>query len=332
MSLPSPRPAEPVDDYLRRITVSGELDEHVAGIIDGRRRTTWDPGVPIKDFVKAALKIFYWKPSWLLFSFKGRIGRKRYWLGALLAYLYFFLVPLPLILLLQADWLVLWVMTLLLATYMFLAVAVKRLHDLNLSGWWVCLQIALGVILPHSPLGEMLLFVPPILLGSWRGNAETNQFGYPQELCQQTGDRPNKPYRVIKHDTSQSWIEWDQAWINNNRINNNRVMSARPERAKNELPYFVNPLFGVHNPTVGKFCIMVLITTLPLGLLSVGLGWWFQHGWIGVAGISAVFVIGELIRQIRAGEISFSPMILLSIPIVMVVITPFYFFGQWLGT
>ena len=61
MSLASPRPAEPVDDYLRRITVSGELDEHVAGIIDGRPRTTWRLGVPVKDFVRAAMKIAYWK-------------------------------------------------------------------------------------------------------------------------------------------------------------------------------------------------------------------------------------------------------------------------------
>jgi thioredoxin len=61
MSLPSPRPDESTDDYLRRITVSGKLDEHIAEITQGRPRTTWRLGVPVKDFVRAAVKIAYWK-------------------------------------------------------------------------------------------------------------------------------------------------------------------------------------------------------------------------------------------------------------------------------
>jgi thioredoxin len=61
MSLPSPRPDESGDDYLRRITVSGKLDEHIAEITQGRPRTTWRLGVPVKDFVRAAVKIAYWK-------------------------------------------------------------------------------------------------------------------------------------------------------------------------------------------------------------------------------------------------------------------------------
>jgi uncharacterized membrane protein YhaH (DUF805 family) len=192
MSLSSPRPDESVNDYLRKITVSGELNKHVAGIIDGRPRTTWDPGVPIKDFVKTIRQMSAWgRPvpkkylvtialmimGWLLFSFKGRIGRGKYWFGMFLFYAYVFLAGIIGILVLELDFGPWMIFAILPGIWAIWAVYIKRLHDLNLSGKWMFVLVSLGIVLPHSLVGELLLFVPMIVLGSWPGIKEVNRFG-----------------------------------------------------------------------------------------------------------------------------------------------------------
>jgi hypothetical protein len=63
---------------------------------------------------------------------------------------------------------------------------------------------------------------------------------------------------------------------------------------------------------------MILVSTLPLGIISVFLGYNYQHGWIGVIVISAGWVLWN------GGP-------LLAVPATAIAISPWYFLGQWMG-
>jgi uncharacterized membrane protein YhaH (DUF805 family) len=74
--------------------------------------------------------------KWLLFSFTGRIGRQTYWLCTLGFFLFFFLISM----LLGSDEeglrAVPMLVVMLVSTFMGFAVAAKRWHDRDKSGWW----------------------------------------------------------------------------------------------------------------------------------------------------------------------------------------------------
>jgi len=120
--------------------------------------------------------------GWL--SFRGRIGRKDYWVAFIVAHLLLFAARIPLLVVAMlfgspphpTDFvgrglgLALAALGLLIFVLFFWSLSaalVKRLHDLKMTGW-------LAFFLP---LGYLLLFVPFLLLGCIKGTAGTNRFG-----------------------------------------------------------------------------------------------------------------------------------------------------------
>ena len=70
----------------------------------------------------------------------------------------------------------------------FAAITVKRLHDLNRSGWWVLL--ALAIPFAARPIGvspSTLLLMAFVLLASLPGSSGDNRFG----IDPRTAGRPN---------------------------------------------------------------------------------------------------------------------------------------------
>jgi len=125
----------------------------------------------------------------VLFSFSGRLSRGKYWLGLAIAFCVvvllvksFQFVSEPTLSLILAGTLSL------LYLLIMLAVAAKRLHDLNLSGWWACgfstaSYLIEGVVqFTEQPIfiasGVTLLwFAGAIWLGSAKGTPGQNRFG-----------------------------------------------------------------------------------------------------------------------------------------------------------
>ena len=142
----------------------------------------------------------------LLFSAKGRISRRDYWAGYLYSFL-FFLLPVLIVFAFYAaipiidgeppvDSLgilpfansyigkalaaLIWVPLLLCYSYTSFCVAIKRLHDLNHSGWFslyrvvptffITFSIAYGAL-------NLIAFVITIIIGSARGNISENKYG-----------------------------------------------------------------------------------------------------------------------------------------------------------
>ncbi|EMD9438743.1 DUF805 domain-containing protein [Burkholderia cepacia] len=111
--------------------------------------------------------------KWFLFSFEGRIGRLPWWIYALVSALLsvFFDADshrspdddLPLL-----GMLVLIVVAVV-AAWSSIAVGVKRLHDIDKSGWWMLL-----VFVPI--VGALALFV---MNGFIAGTPHANRFGEP---------------------------------------------------------------------------------------------------------------------------------------------------------
>jgi len=120
--------------------------------------------------------------SHFLFSFKGRIGRREWWLYLLLSFIptaildaawdqadsYPPLLLLPLLLISLAP---LW---------WYFATAVKRLHDCDMSGWWLLLML-----IPYA--GVIALFV---IHGFIAGTQGPNRFGIPYANVEPEADRP----------------------------------------------------------------------------------------------------------------------------------------------
>jgi uncharacterized membrane protein YhaH (DUF805 family) len=137
-----------------------------------------------------------WK--WLLFSFQGRINRAKYWLVALVS-----IVALIIIGVLIASLTTLGGAGALIAivigivcyvglVWAGLAVAIKRLHDRNKSGWWLLLFYIVPAVLngvakaliPDSVAGALLTLIGGIIgiwafveLGCLRGTDGPNQYG-----------------------------------------------------------------------------------------------------------------------------------------------------------
>ena len=129
------------------------------------------------------------KLSSLLFSFRGRIGRKQWWLGVLI-------IALATVLMLGiAFWssvpllAIPFILVVFVATY---ALSVKRLHDRGMSGWWALVFIFLpGVfdrwsdrLTEETPLWWVLVLIGSVLtiwglieLGFRRGTDGENNYG-----------------------------------------------------------------------------------------------------------------------------------------------------------
>ena len=104
----------------------------------------------------------------LLFSFSGRINRTRYWL-CLLVFCACLLTAAVIAFVPESDF----AMILILPPYwIYFAATVKRLHDLDRSGWW---SIALFFI----PVGVVILGIIP-------GTPGMNRYGADPQLTLQT--------------------------------------------------------------------------------------------------------------------------------------------------
>jgi uncharacterized membrane protein YhaH (DUF805 family) len=105
--------------------------------------------------------------KWLLFSFKGRIGRQTYWFASL-AFMAAFLFSGMLVDVLGEDTGGIVVLLLvILIGYMSIAVAAKRWHDRDKSGWW-----SLIALIPI--VGSIWMLIEN---GFLRGTQGPNRFG-----------------------------------------------------------------------------------------------------------------------------------------------------------
>jgi uncharacterized membrane protein YhaH (DUF805 family) len=95
---------------------------------------------------------------WFLFLFNGRLNRKGYWL---------FTAPIVLLAILgQQEVIVVNTIIMLCLVWISFAVIIKRLHDINKSGWW-----SLIVLIP------ILGGLATLALGFMKGSQGENDFG-----------------------------------------------------------------------------------------------------------------------------------------------------------
>ena len=127
-----------------------------------------------------------------LLSPNGRASRQEFWLGyiGMIAVLAFLIRTLPNLALYnqagrvwyrdELDHALRWPATaaVLIVGWPLIAVFVKRLHDLNVSGWWMIAMLALSPISKMVGVNSLILFlVPTILLGLIAGTTGANRFG-----------------------------------------------------------------------------------------------------------------------------------------------------------
>lgn len=109
---------------------------------------------------------------WILFSFEGRIPRRVFWAAEIGVRMASYAAVLPVVAFLegpQAEEVANW-MSLILTIpmlWMSLAIAVKRWHDLDKSGWWVLINFVPCI----GPLWAL------IETGFFRGTVGRNQYG-----------------------------------------------------------------------------------------------------------------------------------------------------------
>ena len=104
--------------------------------------------------------------SEVLFSFDGRINRAKYWLAQFIFAILGIVVSLLVILTAELA-IVLWVIYSIVIIWPALAVAVKRWHDRNKSGWWIFI-----VLIPI--IGSIWSFIE---LGCLKGTDGPNDYG-----------------------------------------------------------------------------------------------------------------------------------------------------------
>jgi uncharacterized membrane protein YhaH (DUF805 family) len=100
----------------------------------------------------------------LLFGFQGRMPRGKFWLAILFSWA----PPIAVVALFPPTWLPHWaiVPAVICWAWVRLTAAIKRLHDLDISGWW-----AISVLL--------IPMLPIIILGAFRGSTYENKHGPP---------------------------------------------------------------------------------------------------------------------------------------------------------
>jgi uncharacterized membrane protein YhaH (DUF805 family) len=125
----------------------------------------------------------------LLFSFQGRINRAKYWIAiityislviALIGFGFFFRF--------NAIFFVIAAIVFVALTVSGLAVGIKRLHDRDMSAWWLLvfyllppvldgLGRALGIPLIFSLAASAVSIWALVVLGFLRGTSGTNRYG-----------------------------------------------------------------------------------------------------------------------------------------------------------
>ena len=105
----------------------------------------------------------------LLFSFSGRINRAKYWLCLLIFYLSIFVAMYLSMNVFERDNVAIIALP---GVWIHYAAAIKRMHDLNKSGWWTVPWLCI-------PGGQ-------ILLGALRGTLGPNSYGDDPLMSPQT--------------------------------------------------------------------------------------------------------------------------------------------------
>lgn len=93
-------------------------------------------------------------PLWALFGFDGRLSREPYWLGFLLVFLVVTFATAPLAAPTEDEGVLISPVTFIVfiaAIWAQFALAVKRLHDRDLSGWF-CLILFAPILVMATPL------------------------------------------------------------------------------------------------------------------------------------------------------------------------------------
>jgi uncharacterized membrane protein YhaH (DUF805 family) len=121
----------------------------------------------------------------LLFSFFGRTNRAKYWLGVGIVYAIFGIATFLWLTFAQEakEWSAVFGCVMLTGVASLSSIYVKRLHDLDVSGWWVVGgSLALGALTSSretvvSNVVSFLLCIAMIWAGSAKGTEGENRFG-----------------------------------------------------------------------------------------------------------------------------------------------------------
>jgi|SRR5665647_3369902 len=130
--------------------------------------------------------------AWYFLSFKGRVSRREFWLGYIgLLAVCGLLTELLLSVAFHNQTGRIWsadelgralsmpfVVAIAMLLWPFMAISAKRLHDLNLSGWWLVAAAAMPFVsgLAHINLSTLLLMAVAVQ-GAVSGRPESNRFG-----------------------------------------------------------------------------------------------------------------------------------------------------------
>lgn len=125
----------------------------------------------------------------LLFGFQGRINRAKYWI-ATITYISatIALVGLGFFFSFNAIFFIIAAVVFIAVTVSGIAVGLKRLHDRDMSGWWLLVFYllpavldgtgrVLGVPIIFSLAGSAISIWALVVLGFLRGTAGANQYG-----------------------------------------------------------------------------------------------------------------------------------------------------------
>lgn len=125
----------------------------------------------------------------LLFSFRGRINRAKFWL-ALFIYLIAIAITVLIIVLARLDALIEGLFAVLYVAILVsgIAIGIKRLHDRDRSGWWLvvfyvlpgvlnAIGKAIGVLVVFEMAGFVISIWALIELGFMPGTPGANQYG-----------------------------------------------------------------------------------------------------------------------------------------------------------
>jgi uncharacterized membrane protein YhaH (DUF805 family) len=141
----------------------------------------------------------------LLFSFRGRLNRKRYWMTVIVTMAVIILLLLLALVMIREQRFEFAALTVLILFILYipliwigLAIGAKRLHDRNKSAWWLLVFYALPGILSTAgnymnDLGFLTLHVVSFAISLWafvelgclRGTPGPNQYG-PDPLSKPT--------------------------------------------------------------------------------------------------------------------------------------------------
>lgn len=130
--------------------------------------------------------------TWYFLSLRGRISRSEFWLGYMgLLAICGLLTELLLYIAFHNQTGRIWdrhelslalsmpfTIAVAILLWPFISIFVKRLHDLNISGWWLVAAVAIPFVSKMANTNvSTLLLVAVALLGTVRGRQESNRFG-----------------------------------------------------------------------------------------------------------------------------------------------------------